>query len=195
MLNAVGPSSITAAALVMQFCLSVVATLGAYWIRQREKMVYRFYENPPGVGRYAWILLPYSLVTMGLLIFSDQFSAFWRPLSTDVNFGFLGWSHALMCVFLMDVACFAVLVYLTGGSYRSPFAPVFFILPAMAFFLHESPRRVVLYVVLIGIVFSSTLKVYETPRDDRVLPQGAYWLVSVACLALSALIGYLARPH
>src|SRR5712692_6005598 len=99
--HSVSPSSIVAAALVMQFCICAIATAAAYWIRHREVAEFRFYDNPPGIGRYAWILLPYSLVTMGLLIFSDQFSALWRPLTAEVDFGLVSWSKALLWVFLL----------------------------------------------------------------------------------------------
>jgi len=179
----------------MQFCLCCVAAVGAFWVHHREKMESRFWENPQGVGRYAWILLTFALVTMGLLIFSDQFWAFWRPLSADVRIIAVTWSTALLWVFVSDIVCSAVLVYLTGGSYGSPFTPVYFILPAMAFFLRESPRRIVFYVFGIAIVFSLGLNYKEGGRNRNSPPEGAYWFVSVSCLFLSALIGYLTRPH
>jgi len=65
----------------------------------------------------------------------------------------------------------------------------------MGFFLREPPRRVGVYVLLIAAVFSVVLRFKETPRNQRLLPEGAYWLVSVACLFLSALIGYITRPQ
>jgi hypothetical protein len=189
------PASIVAAALVMQFCLLSIVTIGTLWIRRQEKNQFRFYQDPPNIGRYAWILLIVVLLTIGLLIFSDQFSNSWRPLSADVNFSFITWRHALLGVFVLDIACTSVFVYLTGGSYRSPFAPVYFILPAMALFLREEPHRVIVYSVAIGILFLLCLDSPPERPGEQLIPSGAYAFVSISCLALSVLIGYLTRPH
>jgi hypothetical protein len=191
----VSPANITAAALVMQFCLSTIFSAGALWIRQQEKRVFRFYQDAPNIGRYAWILLLFALATIGLLVFSDQFSDFWRPLSGNVNFSFVRWTTALLWVFVLDIACSAVLVHLTGGSYRSPFAPVYFILPAMAFFLREPPRRVALYTVGISVLFVLGLAAAKRTPEEEVVPIGAYTFVSIACLMLSVIIGFLTRPR
>jgi hypothetical protein len=191
----VGPASITAAALVMQFCLSVIISAGAFWIRQQEKKVFRFYQDPPNIGRYAWILQVFALTTIGLIVFSDQFSSFWRPLSGDVSFSVFGWTKVLLTVFVLDILCSALLVHLTGGSFKSPFTPVYFILPAMAFFLREPPRRAVAYTLLITIFFGLGFLAPKRRPEEDVSPLGAYAFVSLACLILSVVIGYLTRPH
>jgi hypothetical protein len=100
-----------------------------------------------------------------------------------------------LIVFLLDVFCSALLVHLTGGSFKSPFTPVYFILPAMAFFLRESPRRVILYTFLISVFFGLGFLAPRRRPEEDVSPVGAYAFVSLACLALSVVIGYLTRPH
>jgi hypothetical protein len=115
-------------------------------------------------------------------------------MSGAVSFSLITWSHALLWVFALNIACTGVLVYMTGGSYKSPFTPVYFILPALAFFLRESMHRVVLYGVAIGIVFLMGLSVPERDPEHLIVPTGAYAFVSIACLLLSVVIGYLTRP-
>jgi hypothetical protein len=189
------PGNIIAAAVVMQVFLSLLHTSGAIWVRHRENQEFRFYENPPGTGRHAWMLHVFSLLCLILLVFSDQFSALWRPLSGDFDVSIVTWTLAILLVFLMNIALCAVLVHSTGGSYRSPFTPVYFILPSLAFFLREPPRRILIYTVLIIVAFSAGLERGKEKSGKVPPPQGAYWLVSVACLALSAFIGYLTRSR
>jgi hypothetical protein len=195
MTETVSPANITAAALVMQFCLSVIISIGAFWIRRKEAHVFRFYQDPPNIGRYAWILLLFALATIGLLIFSDQFNDLWRPLSGEVNFSVIRWHSAVLYVFLMDIFCVAILVQLTTGSYGSPFAPVYFILPAMAFFLRESPRRVFLYTALVTALFLIGFTAQKPRPEEAIQQKGAYAFVSISCLILSVVIGFLTRPR
>jgi len=112
----------------------------------------------------------------------------------DVHTALTRWSTALLVVFLADIACCVILVMGTGGSYRSPFSPVFFILPALAFFLRESPHRIVIYTGFICASFSVSLAAHDN-REGGESPTDAYWFVSIACLILSTTIGYVTRPH
>lgn len=68
------------------------------------------------------------------------------------------------------------------------------ILPAIAFFLRESMHRVVFYSVAIGIVFLVTVRAPDRDPEHQIVLMGAYVFVSVACLVLSVVIGYLTRP-
>jgi hypothetical protein len=194
MTETVGPPNIAAAALVMQFFLSVIISVCA-WLVRHENRTFRFYRDARSTGRYPWIVLGFALGTIGLLIFSDQFSNFWHPLLDGTTFLGLTFAKALLWVFLLDIAFVAVLVYLTGGSYQSPFTPIYFILPAMAFFLRELPYRVILYSALIVLLFIVGLSGQERNSDDYVMPIEAYAITSVACLILSVAIGFLTRPH
>jgi hypothetical protein len=193
--DAVGPANIVAASLLMQFWILTIVTAGTLWIRRQEKFEFRFYQDPPNIGRHSWLLLVVALTTFGLLIFSDQFALAWRPLSSDLHFPVIPWRTALLGVFIMDVFCITGLVFVTGGSYRSPFAPVYFILPAMALFLRETPRRVIWYSVAISILFMLGLNVKRERPEEEFLSTGAYAFVSISCLALSVLIGYLTRAR
>jgi len=62
----------------MQFFPAGIFTCGLFWIRRREKFAHRFCENRPSVSTYAWIVLVFSLFTIGLSVFSDQFATFCR---------------------------------------------------------------------------------------------------------------------
>jgi hypothetical protein len=189
------PSSIIAAALVMQFSVIAIFFMGAVWVGRLEKHEFmRFYQTP-SVGRSMWVLLMFAVVTLGSLLFSDQFYQLWNPLSAGVNFGWIRWSRAVFIVFLMDIGCCAILVRLSGGSARSPFTPLYFVLPALGFFLREAPYRVVLYTVVIAVLFVIGLIAPEDSNEQKIDYTGAFAFVSVACLTLSVLMGYLTRPN
>ena len=190
----VDPLGITAAALVMQLFLSVILAVGTLWFGQRESRVFGGYEDA-GIGRYSWIVLVFALTTVGFLIFSDRFSGLWQGLASGVNFAIVRWTTAIFVVFALNIAFVAIFVGLTGGSYRSPFTAVYFILPALAFFLREPLRRIVLYTVVISLLFLAGLRVDDEKTRDTFLPTGPYAFVSISCLVLSVLVGYLTRPR
>lgn len=191
----VSPASIAAAALVMQFFLITIVLVGGLFIRQQEKMKFSLYTDAPNFGRYAWFLLVFALTTIGLLIFSDQFSELWRSLSNGVPFAVVRWTTALRFVFGLDVVCVATLVWFTGGSYRSPFTPVYFILPALAFFLREPTQRIAVYTLLVSILFLTGLAAPKRTNEEEMIATGPYAFVSIACLILSVLVGYMTRPN
>jgi hypothetical protein len=187
--------NIAAAALLMQFLLLLVLSVAAYWIRTKEAESFRFWDNPPSLGRHAWVVLAFALVTIGPLMFSDAFATSWRPLFSDLAIPLVNWSGAILWVFVLDLLFCTYLIASTGGGYVSPFTPVCFVLPALALFLHESPKMVVLYTLGIAISFSITLAIAERSERSRRSYLGAYWFVSLSCLLLSVLIGYVTRQR
>jgi len=191
----VHPASLVAAALIMQFGLILIATLGALAVRRMERAMYRFYDDPPNVGRFAWLLLSLALVTVGLLVFSDEFSTLGSPAFAGLKISIIGWSNAIRLVVLLDILCFSILVAATGGSYQSPFTPVCLMIPALAIFLRENPARVIFYALLVAIAFGLNLAFADRGSRARVPHLGAYWLVSTLCLALTTFIGIITRPR
>jgi hypothetical protein len=199
------PSNIAAAALVMQLCIVGILSFGALRTSIHQKWNVRFYENPTSATRHAGVSFVLAVFTVGFLLFSDQFSTLWRPLSGSVDLGFVSWAHALPTVFILDILWIAYLIHFTEGSYHSPFTPVYFILPAMAFFLRESVQRVILYTTLVGIAF--IIGFFAPPRERRdslftsrrdyeepVRLVGTYLVISIGCFVLSVIIGLMTRP-
>ena len=138
---------------------------------------------------------------MGTLVFSDEFSSFWKPLFGSSGFYIMGWSTALLLVLSFDIVYTCVIVGQTGGSAASAFTPLYFILPPLAIFLRETPRRILFYTVLVAVLFSVnlviTFKEQEISEDheDRRAPTLAYWFVSIASFSLATLVGYVTRPR
>jgi hypothetical protein len=189
------PSTIIAAAVVMQFFLVAIAAVGAYLIDKAVRSTSRFYENPTSVGKQAWVIVGFAILTLGPLVLSDGFAGSWLALSYPASISVIKWHHALIFVFLVDIVFTLILVRQTAGSDRSAFTALYFILPSLAFFLREPPKLIVGYVVLVALCFSFGLIGEERLMRDPPKTKLPFWLVSMLCLALSLMIGLLTRPH
>lgn len=191
----VTPVNISAAALIAQFCILIIMSVSAAIARISDEINWNDASEISAV--FAWIILFFALVTMGCLVFSDEFAVIWKPLFGTLEFPAIPWSTALLIVFTLDIICVTILVAMTGGSRLSAFSPIFFILPSLAIFLRESLGRILFYLVLVAVSFSvtglrgSTWVTHEESRQRWL----SYWFVSIACLGLATFIGYITRPR
>ena len=162
--------------------LSGASTRNAWWKGER---VYR---------AVWWELLVLLLVTAGALVFTVTMSSVWSPLFHGTSFSGLSDQTALLVVFILDIVVVTRLVYSTGGSVSSPFQPLFFFIPTIALLLRESVLRIVIYCVLISVAFLVLLYQSAPPPSERPgRVKQAYGFVTVACLALTMLVGVLTR--
>lgn len=162
MKEAVSPINITAAALITQFSIIIIMFIGTTIIGRGEKFI-PVYRNVPGASIFSWLILFFALITIGSLIFSDEFSNIWKPLFGTIAFPTIRWSYSLLVMFTLNIICVSFLVRGTGGSLLSPFSPIYYTLPALAIFLREGFGRIILYLVLVSVMF--TLNLTLNPLD------------------------------
>lgn len=200
MTDGVSAANITAAAMTTQFCILVIVFVGTLFVRSTEPRI-SVYVGTKGVRDHLWFQFIFALITIGTLVFSDEFSSFWKPLFGGSSFYIMGWSTALLVVLSFDIIYTFVIVGQTGGSNASPFTPLYFILPPLAIFLRETPRRIVFYTVLVAALFSVNLIVTFSEQEmledqaARRAPTLAYWFVSIASFILATVVGYVTRPR
>ncbi|MHB1058593.1 MAG: hypothetical protein ACYC0F_12025 [Rhodanobacter sp.] len=187
------PATIVSGALLSQILMAVILFIGggilsgassrnAWWKGER---VYR---------AVWWELLVLLLVTAGALVFTESMSSVWSPLFHGTSFSGLSDERALLIVFVLDIVVLTRLVYSTGGSVSSPFQPLFFFIPTIALLLRESVLRIVIYCLLISVSFLVLLYQSAPPPSERPgRVKQAYGFVTVACLALTMLVGLLTR--
>ncbi len=194
--NTVVPINIAAGALIAQFSLLVIMFSAAI-ILKRGEMYTPAYRRETSYSSLSWIILSLTLITIGFLVFSDEISNVWNPVFGTMQFSGIKWSTSLFMMFTFDISYVSFLVALSGGSQRSPFSPIYFLLPALAIFLREPLSRIIFYLICISLSFSYNLfspyahyKIGDDPLSRRL----AYFLVSVACFLLAMFIGYLTRP-
>lgn len=193
MVTPLSPTTITAAALLMQFSLCVIMGIGAFLIHRKEKQSTRFYDDPASISKQLWVIGTLAVVTLGALFISNGFSPMWKDLAGSNSIAFWNWSNAICFDFLADIACATWIIVQTGGSHTSAFAPIYFVLPPFAFFLRESTDRILIYTALVAVAFTIALNFsVEDNQQDRKLP---FWAVSMLCLLLSLGLGFLTRPR
>ncbi len=146
------------------------------------------------------LILFVTIISIGGLVFTKEFSTVWQPLFSYELSTLLTWSKAIHLMFIMDIICVSFLVLGTGGSRDSAFSSIYFILPALAIFLRESTAAIILYTVLVSIMFILNIDLAEAifgvriDTDEKEASSSAYLFVSLACLALATIIGYITRP-
>lgn len=190
--QSISPINITAAALITQFSIILILFIGAIILNKWEGFV-PFYAMKQDFSKFAWIILALALITIGCLVFSDEFSTTWTPLFGSLSFHAISWSTAILIMFVMNIICVTIMVSHTGGSRFSPFIPIYFMLPALAIFLREPLSRIILHLIFISIVFTWNFSQNKDVDSNSSAPSFAYWFISIACFVLSTFIGYVTR--
>ena len=150
-------TNITAAAILTQFLLMMIMFAGTEILRRGAGAPVQIKHNSLrfNIVRLPYIILISALVTLGFLVFSDEFASIWKPLFHSFSsFPTLRAPSAMLIMFTIDIITVAYLVKLTGGSRISPFSPIFFILPALAIFLRESFGRLTFYVLFVSFIYT-----------------------------------------
>ncbi len=189
------PVTITGAAIITQLSIIFIMAICAVLLVLGDKYTPIGYS--PGAASFVLILLILALISLGGLVFSDEFSIIWKPLFGGTIPTVIRSSTALFTMFTMDIICITIMVVRTGGSQISPFSPFFFTLPALAIFLREPRSRIFVYVILISLAFTVFLRSHAegSEKVGGRIRYIAYWCVSIACFALATFIGLITRPQ
>lgn len=191
------PTALTTAFLTTQFFLLVVVYAGILALRAGERTFSALSKNPrPATKNLPSLVLGFALMTLAFLAFSQDFILLSRPAFGDVEFPALPREEAFLVVFMLNIFGSGLLMGITGGSRDSPFAPVLFVLPALAIFLRESPTRFFLYTGIAVLLFLIFPKPNEAGNAVLENPKRlfAFQVVTLGCLAVSSLVGYATRP-
>lgn len=189
----VTPEQITSGALLAQVFVVAIMLLGAQVIRVRSySFEYsQWTREHSGLG---WTILFFAVLTSALLGLSDAFSNAWKPLFGVLEYQGIGWSSAIWWVYTLNILGVTIMVAQTGGSYISPFSPLFFLLPTLAIFLREPLSHILWYLIEVSLCFTIGLLLQHNEplhlRSYRI----AYAIVSLLCFALAVFIGYMTRP-
>jgi hypothetical protein len=189
--------NLTTAFVITQFFLLIIVFSGIVLLSMGEKNLSTFSLRPRQMTRrYPFLFAGFALVTIGLLIFSEDVMSYSRPVFGDVQLPSITRNNAFLLVFSTDILGAANLIFLTGGAKDSPFSAILLTLPALAIFLREPPERLLGYAVTTALLFLC-LRSDASERTRRGNPHQriAYTLVTLGCLGLSTLVGYATRPQ
>lgn len=183
--------------MITQFSVGAIMFIGALILYGGRGFVPSYRDTGPDFSKLAWVIIAFILLTLGCLVFSDEFSKLYQPLFGTASFPLLPWSVALLIVYTLNVVCVAVLVASTGGSRTSPFSPLYTTFLTLAIFLREPLGRILYYLILTSISFSVTFKSntfrskdFEEPTSSKI----SFWVISIFSLILAVFIGYITRP-
>ncbi len=191
------PATLTTALLWTQVFLLLIIFSGIFVLRAGEARFSMFSYNPRlATTMLPFLVLGFSLTTLSILVFSQDFILLTKPIFGDVILPNINRNNAFLSVFLLDIFGTAFLIWITGGSKDSPFSATLFNLPALSIFLRETPQRFFLYTSLTVFLFillsrknGLSRAVLENTRHNL-----AFQIVSLGCLALATLVGYITRP-
>lgn len=191
------PVNLTMAFAVTQLFLLVIVFFGILVLRAGERKLSVYSESPrPATRTHPVLFAGFALLTLGLLIFSEEVLFYSKPVFGDVELPGIGRTNAFLFVFALDILGASFLIRITGGSKNSPFGAVLFTLPVLSIFLREPPGRFLWYTFAVAALFL-LVQVDMARRDIEENPnhRAAFSFVTLGCLALSTMVGYATRPQ
>lgn len=195
------PSTLASASIVIQTCLLFIAFV-TLWLLSKSysarELATESYSTLVG-----WLLLALVVILMG-----EDFYSAWGPILGSVVLPTIPRDYAFFAVFALDIVFIAILIFRTGGTKRSPFTSVLFLLPSLAIFLREPVARFLTYSLVVGCVYVVLLRraaqasqadfdrsKYDAPaKSDEIIDDRATVWTNVTALALATLIGYITQP-
>ncbi|MES2365127.1 MAG: hypothetical protein V4563_04480 [Pseudomonadota bacterium] len=187
--------NLTNAFVVTQFFLLVITFVGIAVLQRGENQLTRMPGTPRPASQLFYPVFGFALVTVGILVFTQDVLLFSRPVFGDLDVPGIGKSTAFLLVFVFDLLGAAILIKVTGGSGESPFSAILFTLPALSIFLREPPSRFFGYTIGAALLF-----LLVQSSDERGIfsnnpkYKNAFVWVTLMILALSTLVGYATRP-
>jgi uncharacterized membrane protein YesL len=194
--QSIQPINVAAATLFIQliFIALVAATSALTKVTEEE-----YHRNYIFMSRYMNLnnfrktpTLLVALVTIAILLISDDLYSVWSPMFSGVGINTIPTEKAIGIVFIMDLGLTGWLMYATGGSRDSPFTPAIFTLPALAIFLRLPTSMFLTYAAITAVIY---VFLHIFPRYNNIsLSKISVIFMSISCLFLSMLTGYITRP-
>lgn len=188
-------TNLTNAFVITQFFLLVITFVGIVVLQRGENQLTRMPGTPRPASRLFYPVFGFALLTLGVLVFTEDVLLFSKPVFGDLDFPSISKPTAFLLVFVLDLLGAAILIGVTGGSRDSPFGAILFALPALSIFLRESPTRFFGYTIGAAILFL-LVQWHEEKSIFSNNPsyKSAFTWVTLLILGLSTLVGYATRP-
>lgn len=188
-------TNLTNAFVITQFLLLVITFVGIVVLQRGENQLTRMPGTPRPASRLFYPVFGFALLTLGVLVFTEDVLLFSKPVFGDLDFPSISKPTAFLVVFVLDLLGAAILIGITGGSRDSPFGAILFALPALSIFLRESPTRFFGYTIGAAILF--LLVQWDEEKSifsNNPSYKSAFMWVTLLILGLSTLVGYATRP-
>lgn len=185
--------NIAATALIAQFALIVIITLGLAVLSTN-------WRDGVELTHGLWRMLAFLfLATMGVLLLSREVLYAIQPMLGGVSGEGLRTQAAIQIAFSLDLFLAGLLIWKTGGSPASPFTPLLGVVPTLGLFLRQPIGWVVIYLTLAAGIFSFCFRFsYEgdwwaRTASRTIQVRWVVWLVGLASLILTTAVGLATR--
>jgi hypothetical protein len=136
----IGPLNLISGAMIAQFSLMIILFISELCVRSHQDPIFDLVT-----------IFLISIISLALLGMSDVFTGVWGPLFGGLS-GWIEWKSSMFYFFLLDISLASFLVFITGGSDRSPYQSIYFLIPTLAIFLRESVKHVIIYTILTNLL-------------------------------------------
>jgi hypothetical protein len=184
------PVNVAGALLIVQVCLLGIMTIGLFF----DAVSGRPFKS----NLYFIAVTILAIVSILCVAFISDFYPIWAPILGDINLPTLHRQHAFLVIFSLDIIVVYWLITGTGGSNRSPFTSVLFLIPSLAIFLREPPFNFIAYSIAAFLIFTFT---FSSSKDNMGYgfneiesPDHVHKIVTGACMFLGVVTGYITRP-
>jgi len=150
-------------------------------------------------GAFIFILTIQTLITFGILFFSDSLIELWSPVFGNAMLSGIRSEFAITLVQAANLGAAGALVKSSGGTRQSPFTGGLLLIPTLAIFLRQ-PTWYVLFFTIGAAVMTVAMHrraVHKfEPLDEyvEIWDSRAALFLNIASLALATWIGLLTRP-
>ena len=197
------PLNVAGAALLMQVLFMVIVAATSYMYKSAPlATAFPRHDHVSAAARRLLLILSVALASIAAILISDQFSAVWEPLFNGATIDTVSMAWSLNTMFVLDLLLIGYLVKGSGGSQRSPFSAALFTIPSLGIFLRTPPASFMSYAAISGAIYVLLLfgRGDEVAMDDLLRAQQAHLgkraaaFMTIACLTLAMLTGYITRP-
>jgi hypothetical protein len=180
------------APMILQFFV-----LAILWVGTLPPTAQRWTE---GASWWGAVLLPFLMISTGLLFFSVPLAPLWQPI---LGPGGMGWSGipapvALATVLLLNLGVVGWCVWTSGGMARSPFVPLLLAAPILVGLLGGGTGTTLLTALASGAILMATrgtrgsrggdggdgmaAPVTSDPRRGH----GGFWVATLVLIGIAA---------
>lgn len=187
------PVSVIGAAILMQISLLAIIFFGTV-LRTSSK--YGMKKISSGAIYATGLML--AIFTIPILVLSENLYAMWAGIMGDLQLPTITHSVAMMLVFIFNIATTILLVSLTGGTSRSQYTSILFLIPTLAIFLRETPIKFLTYTLVVAgyylLSYSARRAISLSVAEEFKGDSAAHAAVNIGCLVLATITGYITRP-
>lgn len=197
----IAPLNVLSAMFVLQIILGLTMLLGVALDRSKFNA-----SKHPNI--YIFLFVSFIVCSLGI-VFIQDFYTVWQPMFGDLHIPTLSTKLGIKVVYGVNYLTVFCLIAVTGRRH-SPLMPILFLLPTTSIFLRESSITTLSYGFISAAYYlllsfqpggqalrfmSVSEPLLPLMSRDKSDSYTAHRIVTLLCLAITLLIGYITSPN